>query len=431
MEPQIICEATQYYGVDHDHRNTFRILFRLRDMVDGNLLQQAAQSALNRYPYYAMRCCADEEQFYLVPHHAPLAVLCTPDPVELGGEAANGYLLAVSYWQDVVWVNFFHGLADGNGALNFARTLLYYYCRARYNPQLQTGGIRVNGDPIPAAESENPYIAIMKGERILPSEEEIVVKVKPSPDQKVLNLHEDPRITLTSPRTFRLRIAEAELMQYCKAQDGTPAVVFSLLLSRAVDKLNPDNDHAIVTGMSVNLRPALEAPLYPGSPITLAYLPYSEKLRHMPFTEQATIYRGRLILATDKERLQAGIRNSAQLYRMIYQTPSLEGKRQLVHNVIARYKGASSFLVSYVGPAHLGPVEPYVIEMQMQNDGVSGGITLEMMASGGAFFLEFVQEWEEELYFQSFCEELTSQGIEFTLLGKGMNEVPDIQLPCG
>ena len=429
-EPQIICEATQYYSADRDHRNTFRILFRLQDKVEGDLLQQAVQQAIKRHPYYALRCCVNEEQYYLEPHHGPIAVLCTPDPVELGGEASNGYLLSVSYWEDVVWVNFFHGLADGKGAMNFSRTMLYYYCRARYDEQLQAGDIRINGGPIPVEEWENPYIAIMKGERKLPTEEEIAVNIKLNSKQKVLNLYDDPRITVTKPHSFRLRIAEAELMKYCRVQDGTPAVVFSLLLTRAIDKLNPDSDCEIVTGMTVNLRPALEAPHYPGSTITLAYLPYSEKLHNMPFTQQATIYRGRLILAADQERLQADIQNSTRLYRKIYETKSLEGKRQLVRHIIDSYKGASTFQVSYVGPAQLGSVEPYVVETQLQNDGASGAITMEMMASGGSFYLEFVQEWKEELYFQAFCEELTSQGIEFTLLGKGENEVPDIQLPC-
>lgn len=101
-----------------------------------------------------------------------------------------------------------------------------------------------------------------------------------------------------------------------------------------------------------------------------------------------------------------------------------------MRHIIDSYMGSSTFHVSYVGPAQLASVEPYVLETQLQNDGASGAITMEMMASGGSFYLEFVQEWKEELYFQAFCEELTSQGIEYTLLGKGENEVPDIQLPC-
>lgn len=433
MQEKIFCEATMYYGADSLHRNTYRVLFRLRDAVDGEMLQRAADEAIRRYPYYAMRCCANESEFSLEPHHAPFTVHNTQEPVDLGGEASNGYLMAVSYWDDTVWVNGFHGLADGSGIMEFSRTLLYYYCRERYDADLPAGNIRVNDGPIPTAEWDNPYLDIMSGKRKLPSDDEIIVKVKPDPNQKVLNLCEDPRITPTHsqrPYAFRLRIEEQELMRYCRKQDGTPAVVCSLLLSRAVEKLNPDTDKAIVTGMAVDLRPALEAPLYRGSPLALAYLPYSGKLRQKSFDMQSTIYRGRLILASDKERLQAGINSSTRLYKAIYQIPTLEGKRQLVRSVVERYKGASTFLVSYMGPAHLGAVEPYVTEVFPQNDGVGGGITLELSASGGAFFLEFVQEWPEELYFRAFCEELTAQGIGFTHCGEGENKVPDIHFPC-
>lgn len=82
----------------------------------------------------------------------------------------------------------------------------------------------------------------------------------------------------------RLRIRQKDLMQYCREQDGTPGVVTSLLLARAVDSVNPGNTKPIVTGMAMNLRPALEAPDYMGSPIGITYLSYDGKLKEKPFT---------------------------------------------------------------------------------------------------------------------------------------------------
>ena len=258
----IICEATIFYGANARHPNTLRVLFRMKDAVNGHLLQLAAAQALQRYPYYAVRCVSDGREYLLEPHSEPIAVHNTPKPVALGGEESNGYLLAVSYWEDKIWVNLYHGLTDATGALNFGRTLLYYYCRAMYDPNLSADGVRINDGPIPPEEWDNPYRQIMRGERVLPDEKDILIQIKPNTSDRPLRLSEDPRITYCAHQYYYdLRIPEAQLMQYCRAQDGTPGVVVSLLMSRAIDRLHPGNTRPIVTGMAMNLRPALDAPL--------------------------------------------------------------------------------------------------------------------------------------------------------------------------
>ena len=143
----------------------------------------------------------------------PFVVRHTPEPVALGGEQSNGYLLAVSYWEDNIWVNVYHGLMDGTGALNFGRTLLYYYCRERYDPNLSAQGVRVNDGPIPQKEWENPYRQIMSGERELPDEKDILVRVKPDASIQPLNLLGEGRVTKSAPQYYDLRIPEQQLMQ--------------------------------------------------------------------------------------------------------------------------------------------------------------------------------------------------------------------------
>ena len=424
----IICESTMFYGVDKHRVSTYRILFRMKDAVNGRLLQLAATQTLKRYPYYAVRCVSDGKEYLLEPNNEPFAVRRTPDPLPLGGGGSGGGLLGVTYWEDKIWLNGFHGLMDGTGALNFGRTLLYYYCREAYDPDLPSDGVRVNEDgPIPAEEWDNPYTRIMSGETVLPDEKDILIQTRPDTSRKPLSFFEDPRMTFTEPYYYDLRIPERELMQYCRAQDGTPGVVLSLLMARAIDRLNPDSDRPIVTGMAINLRPALGAPLYKGSPLGLALLPYAGRIKQKPFDVQATICRGRLLLASDHERLQAGVKASTQLYRAIDAQPTLEKKKELVRNVVARYHGSATFNLSYVGPAKLAAMDPYVEELQMQND--SPGITVEVVAAHGSFFLEIVQDWKESLYVDAFCEELTAHGIGYELLSHGKHHVPAIQLP--
>jgi len=49
-----------------------------------------------------------------------------------------------------------HAMADGTGAYEILRTLLYYYCTERYGITLKEDGIRLAGDPIPEEEWVDP-----------------------------------------------------------------------------------------------------------------------------------------------------------------------------------------------------------------------------------------------------------------------------------
>ena len=53
---KIICEKTYYYSIGGNKKNTFCISFRLKDTIDGQILQRAAVLALKRFPYYAVHC---------------------------------------------------------------------------------------------------------------------------------------------------------------------------------------------------------------------------------------------------------------------------------------------------------------------------------------------------------------------------------------
>lgn len=425
---KIICESTYFYGSCEESPNTFRIKFRLKDTVDGKLLQKSAERALKRYPYYSVQCVISGQEYTLEPNSEPFVVVNTAEPIELGGKTNNGYLLAVSYSQDTVWFNMFHGLADGCGTMRFARTVLYYYCCERYDASLPSDGILVDEHDIPQEEWDNPYIQIMNGERSLPDFEDVAVKLKTDGGAAALSLFNDPRIAFSKRKHYQIRVSEKQVVQYCRTNDGTPGVLFSLLMSRAIDKLNPENELPIISGIAINLRPALNAPMYKGSPIGIAPLIYEGKIKSKSFSQQATVFRGRLLLLSDNERLLAGVNNSKKLYAAVGQIPTLAGKRQMMQGLLNSYKNATTFQVSYVGPANMGAVAQYVTEAEVENAGE--GIMIEVMAVNGSFYLDIMQQWQEDLYFNAFCEELSSLGFDYELLDSGEQKIVKVDLPC-
>lgn len=430
---KIICEGTYFYGLTEQSSYAYRLMLRFCDPIEETILRQALALTVRRYPYYMVRCISDGREYWLESNERPFELHHTSKHLVMGSEEVNQYLWAVSYQGDTLWLNFFHGLADGSAAMQVLRTLTYYYCRDRYDKNLDSDGIRV-GEVIPPAEMENPYEEMMvrwaadqgaapkkSGEG---SGKEAVSAIKP------LNLFEDSRLHISEPVDYKLRIRQKDLMQYCREQDGTPGVVTSLLLARAVDAVNPGNTRPIVTGMAMNLRPALEAPDYMGSPIGIAYLSYDGKLKEKPFTTQATGYRGRLILASDPDRLRLGSKRSCGLYAMIDSLPQLTDKKAAMRKVLKSMQGtAASFAVSYMGPARLGAVEQYVKEIRALSVVGENAILVEIMSANGYFYLDFTQQWQEEIYFDAFCRQLSLQGIPYELDGIEVHKDPGVELP--
>ena len=55
---------------------------------------------------------------------------------------------------------------------------------------------------------------------------------------------------------------------------------------------------------------------------------------------------------------------------------------------------------------------------------------IEVMAVNGAFYLDFMQQWQEDLYFNAFCEEISSLGFDYELLDSGEQKIVKVDLPC-
>lgn len=429
---KIICESTYFYGLTQQSPYTYRLMIRFCDPIEETVLRRALALTVRRYPYYMVRCISDGREYWLEPNERPFELYHTSKPLVMGSESVNHYLWAVSYQGDTLWLNIFHGLADGSAAMQVLRTLTYYYCRDRYDENLAPDGIRV-GEVIPPAEMKNPYEEMMiqwaADQVAVPQKSVEASSTEAVPSFQPLNLFEDSRLHITVPVNHKLRIRQKDLMQYCREQDGTPGVVTSLLLARAIDAVNPGNTRPIVTGMAINLRPALEAPDYMGSPIGMAYLSYNGKMKERPFTTQATGYRGRLILASDSDRLRLGNKRSLGLYAMIDSLPQLMTKKAAVLKVLKSMHGMASFAVSYLGPAKLGAVEQYVKEIRLLCAVGENAILVEIMSANGYFYLDFAQQWQEEIYFDAFCQQLSLQGIPYELDGIEVHKSPGIELP--
>jgi NRPS condensation-like uncharacterized protein len=143
------------------HLTMFRLAVRLNVSVNPVILQQALETTLRRFPFFAVRLRRGLFWYYLEANpHRPLI---EPDglnplrPLRPGEQL--GFLFRVRYTEHRIAIEFFHALTDGYGASVFLKTLTACYLNlAGYPvaPAPEYGLLDVT-EPANQAEMEDAY----------------------------------------------------------------------------------------------------------------------------------------------------------------------------------------------------------------------------------------------------------------------------------
>ena len=294
MDRKLYSELRTIYETTEADPHTFRITIKMKDLVDGDILRAAVDQTMERYPYFRVRMIADGDEIRFAENPAPVPVLHTHERITLGSGQTDGHLLAFCYSWNRLYIDVFHGLTDGGGIYPMLRTLLFSYLSDLYGKAFSSEGIRLCGDDVSPAEWEDP------AERPLPAGGRITV---PKWDQPAFQMADV--VPLTDDCTvYNLRIPEAEFMRFNISNDGSPATVVALLLARSIDALYPDAECPPVIAMCVNQRKALHAPLAHQSLVGDVRLPYQRRMRKLPFSTQATCFRGMVTLQSDEDMVR-------------------------------------------------------------------------------------------------------------------------------
>ncbi len=137
----------------------FRVSATLDREIDPELLQEALEKTIPRFPYFRVRLRRGLFWYYL--DHNPKTPQVRPDspyPCQrLHRRKNNEFLFRVRYYDRRVALEFSHVLSDGTGATVFLRTLLAVYLRL-LDEEIPTGdGVLDIEEPPEPEEGEDAY----------------------------------------------------------------------------------------------------------------------------------------------------------------------------------------------------------------------------------------------------------------------------------
>ena len=403
MQQKLFTEILPIYKSKKNNPYSIRIKMQMLGTIDYSILRYAVDKTMKRYPYFCVKLQQEGNDFIFAENNKPVVISNSPRGVDLNSAASNYHMILFSYYDDWIIVDIFHGLTDGAGVYEVVRTLLYYYCAARYNVKLSAEGIRTVGDKISDEEWQDPVMKIAEN----------LSAPKHYEFSKAMSPAESAALTVEEINTaYSIIISESEFMQFNKKNGASPSTMAALLLSRAFYKLFPNNQNAIRVVVAVNQRKALNTPLAHQSLVGGAVLEYSENLCSQSLPQQIKAFREMVANQISKENVLAGIASTTELTKMLLAKETAEERIALADYVNKIATTIATASVSYVGKANFMDAEKYIQAFHLWSY-ITFDITLQISAVNGKFTIDFLQRFKSLIYVNAFLQELDENGISY------------------
>lgn len=374
---------------------------RFHKKVWGSRLNRALTETMKRYPYLNTRLLEKDGDFYIVQNAVSHTAHLTQKLPKLGGISCGYHLVEVTYYGNTVFVSFHHALCDGRGIKPFVETLIYYYCRYRYNRVVEAEGVRKSNDPLLEGETAEPFTKTYEYDESKPFV---------SLSRDAFALPENVKTDSPCDYRYEVTIPHDDFMRVCKDNNATPVILLSLLMSRAIAELYPRYDKAINANIATDMRDALGVPNTYKNCVKSMILPYEREFAALPLPRQATEYRALLNAQRDRDYCRREANAMLALYEKLDSLPSYEAKQK----IMSFFEGMTlnTYIISYLGQMVLGGNETYVESVHLYNSGTTG-LGLTVVSCGDKFVLDFKQNFPSDKYVKAFLKQLESVRLPY------------------
>ena len=241
------------FNLKSNIQNLFRISAIMRDDVDPAVLQTALQNSIKRYPYFNVCLRRGIFWHYLEELDGKPEVVPDSDYLikDIDSIETYGYNFRVSYFNNKISIDCFHALCDGNGCMEFFKTILFEYVRLSGDDVDPEGKIRLpESEPLPD-EAEDGFLKYAQKVSIFH-----LKGVKDLQGSKAYTFP-DARFDFKGSGVIEGTVDTAKLLERAHAYHTTVTVYSAAVLINAIYKAKitkPDGNPPIVLFVPINLR---------------------------------------------------------------------------------------------------------------------------------------------------------------------------------
>ena len=396
------------YMSTEDNPNTMGITATLTEPVDGAILQTAVEDLRERFPYFYVKAAVEGNDLVPVSNPLPVTIRNTWEPIRLHSKEANHHLMAFKYEGTRLAVEISHAITDGAGLLPYFKSVLYVYLSRKTGIHFDPAGFRLPGDSIPATESGDPFPGID-----VDSAEKPLFQKPPITD--FYRLSETQSNGETDRNIMYLRLPEKEVMQYCRENDGSPNVLLSVLLARAVRRIDPETEKTIVSLVAIDHKAQLGNRDNYRQFANTAYIDFPRQRANEDILKMCTVGRAQVMLQAQPENTLFYLKTRKAGFERMRQAP-LQMKVDMIKKVVGASR--ATVAVSYANSRSFGPLNPYIRELYILGEPAVTDILCEVACINHSFFLALSRSFTSEAYCKAFLDELTAAGIPYEVMRK-------------
>ena len=397
------------YGANEDFFSTFRLAIRMNSPVDYELLARSVEKAMVRYPYFCVYPEREGETLVLRYNKRPLPVFPDDRTVTLGSEDSRGHLISFGCKDRTIFIDASHYLADGMGVDPLLKSLLYIYVSERYGTEgLEVERIRMPDSPVCEGEFAYPF-----PDRMIEAEE---LDILPKAPEEAYSLDPDS-FDKDGLYAYHLHIPQKAMMAKASSSDGSPVSFISVLLYRALHRLDQNIDKPVVAHVQHQYRSTLQTPMSHHSLVNYIPVVLSPRMSGWDVEKQNTVVRGQVILKGGRDADVVAIRHLIEAFPV---DASLADKKEAMARYAEESIHGKTFGISYVGKMDWCGLECYVNDLHayIGEKHTENMLLIEIMTVGEDFSLTFMQSGRGEKYLNAFLQEIRALDIPVSLVGE-------------
>jgi len=397
---------------------SMRYRFRMKDVVDGAILQTAVQRAMQRYPYLKKKIAVENGAFVLKDNPLPVPVMKTSYPMpSFGSEEMNGHLLCVDYEDHFIYLSMLHALGGGRGFLRWCLTVLYQYVTDRYGAEPVWEGVRKPYEPCePGEELIQPFDRI-------PVDTPVLWKgFSPEIRLILLSAVENGLLSEGEEGFFRTTIMlnEKRVIERVKACKTSPAVWFAVIYYKAIVSCLKEVPKYMNMGITCDVSAGYG--LSESMSLITKFLHLVISGEDSRLDTEALCGKGSKMIKEQKDpgstdRLLLKERDTlAEMDKL----PTLEEKIQFYvkNSMIADM--VPSALVSYVGQLGVPGIERYVEDFVLDSASNKSGTVI--FAQNGRFAISLLHGNEDAPVVGAYIKELEKEGLRVESVEKNRKQ---------
>lgn len=420
-------DTYRLYQSEKRFAHTVRIHVRMKEPVDIDVLEQAVNTAIRRYPYFAVRVSVDEDGGYvLVPNDKRIVVMPTAEKMpKVGSDAVNNHLIFVDCSGNDIFFNISHTMCGGKGFLPWVMTNVYEYVKEKYNVEPYAPEVRKPDDDLLPGETSEPTMDMLTTEAPVYKR-----KFQKAPVLGLDYLNGLFNPFKRNPNYTVLTVDQNDLLKVIKANDSSVLSFFFIIFARALDRVFPEKDRVIVAEAAHNMRDSVGLPNTHCDFLSHVYVDYDRDDLKGDLEKLGTRTRGQMILQTDPSVSHEQVRKLFELYEAVDREHGLKAKRKyMADNSLATGKDAQhgSFISNYTGQMDWGELADYV---EFYVFIIEGHFTVEITAMADKIFVGFMQLINTDKYINLLREELDRVGVPCTVEGPFPKRLPKHELPA-